>query len=253
MAEKGKILKTVIVLIFVVLLSGCSSKYMVNAEGEIIERKILSASSGLDVRIVKQDDEGVSLNLVIQDFVERQDIVEPKGFGKGSSSKKYVELESSASDRLVGCLGVGGGCTLGALGMVFAAGPPMIGASEPPEIPVWWTVGCITAAGIGALVAVASASVVSKGNKPLSWRKGEKRPDGDYTYVMCSGSNALVNESIEIIVAQSNYEKEYFTDEDGNIELKFDEVIPEPTEADSVLNLIIQYEEMADSVKVRRL
>jgi hypothetical protein len=50
-----------------------------------------------------------------------------------------------------------------------------------------------------------------------------------------------------------DFEKEYYTDEYGNVKLKFDEIIPESTEADSVLDLIIRYYELVDTVEVRRL
>jgi len=52
------------------------------------------------------------------------------------------------------------------------------------------------------------------------------------------------------MLKNTSSEKAYYTDKNGNIKLKFDDIIPEPAEADSVLNLIIQYEELIDTVNV---
>ena len=52
------------------------------------------------------------------------------------------------------------------------------------------------------------------------------------------------------MVENSDFKKTYWTDKNGNIELKFNEIIPESTVDDSMFNLIIQYEELFDTVNV---
>jgi len=63
----------------------------------------------------------------------------------------------------------------------------------------------------------------------------------------------LSKQKIKISVERLDFAKMYYTDEDGNIELKFDEILPEPTDADSVLSIIMRYYELVDTVRVRRL
>jgi hypothetical protein len=58
---------------------------------------------------------------------------------------------------------------------------------------------------------------------------------------------------VRIILKNTNSEKIYNTDRKGNLDFKINEIIPEPAEADSVLELIIRYYELVDTVKVRRL
>lgn len=66
-------------------------------------------------------------------------------------------------------------------------------------------------------------------------------------------SMLLPRQKIKVSVEEADFEEIYWTDEEGNIELRFEEIIPEPADAYSVLRLIIRYEEMVDTVKVRRL
>jgi hypothetical protein len=246
-----------IIILFVVILSGCSHKY-VDVEGRSLDDKIIASWEELDCKIVEQDEQGFSLGLQVRDIIVVGDSIKAVEPYNGMSMLGDVKSGPSVGDRFFGCLGVGAGCTLGVLGLMFSGGPPMIGASEPPEIPASWTVGCITAAGIGALVAVASASVVSKGSKSTPVGKGGKRLGKDCIYTMCTGSNALVRkgtplmvEKVKIVVENTNFEKTYWTDENGNIKLKFEDIIPEPLAADSVLNLIIHYYELVDTVEVK--
>jgi hypothetical protein len=58
---------------------------------------------------------------------------------------------------------------------------------------------------------------------------------------------------VKIMLENTNSEKTYYTDENGNLELKFDEIIPESTEVDSTFSLIIEYGDLIDTVKVKRL
>jgi len=68
---------------------------------------------------------------------------------------------------------------------------------------------------------------------------------------LCVDRVLLSDEKVKIMLENTNFEKLYHTDEDGNVELKISEIIPEPTESDSILNIIIRYEEMVDSVEVK--
>jgi hypothetical protein len=60
----------------------------------------------------------------------------------------------------------------------------------------------------------------------------------------------LIKQKIKVMVENSDFKKTYWTDKNGNIELKFNEIIPESTVDDSMFNLIIQYEELFDTVNV---
>jgi len=76
-------------------------------------------------------------------------------------------------------------------------------------------------------------------------------PDFIKVDTICSDSMFLSKQKIRISAEKSDFEKTYYTDENGNIELKFEEFLPEPAESDSVLNIIIQYKDMVNSVNVK--
>jgi hypothetical protein len=78
-------------------------------------------------------------------------------------------------------------------------------------------------------------------------------PDHVKTNRLCVDSAVVSIDKVKILVENTDFGKIYWTDESGNIELKFNEIVPEPTEADSVFNIIIQYGDLFGAVKVRSL
>jgi hypothetical protein len=221
--------KVTILFVFIGFLSGCSNKYIIAKEEGLIDREWRV----LDTEILGQYDVGIVLSLNVKEFVEVRDSV------------KLAKLYESRR-RKIGKYKILGGCAIAGCTALWIGCAIMTNAYDPSfefETPVAWLGGV---GGIGTLFFISSGlSDLSKSDrdKPYYIKKN----------VICKNSAPLRNDEVKILLKNTGSEKNYYTDEDGNIELSFEEIIPEAAESDSVLNLIIQYEEMVDTVKVKRL
>jgi hypothetical protein len=229
MAKKRKILKTVIIFLF--FLFGCSHKY-VDVKGRSLDEKIVDSWEELDCGVVEQNEQGFSLNCKIKYMAIVKDSVKRKEFVKR-------EKESKA-DILI------------ALGMVViysgGLGSYYYIKSRDYLTDEVFETGCF----ISSVSCLAGLAMIAGGGKRRSVvvksRSGLIKGD-----TICVDSLMLSKGKIEILMENSNFEKTYYTDENGNIELEFEEIIPEPTESDSTIDLIIRCYELVDTVKVRRL
>ncbi len=233
MAKKEEIFKTIVIFLF--FLFGCNHKY-VDVEGELSGGSIVALWEELDCKIVEQDEQGFSLGFQV------------KNVAVVSGSAKLVELyERSSREKedgrtplglLVGFGGCIGGCYYGLSDNNFWDGYDKDRFDR------------------GCLISFASCAT---GLGIVFWgidhsRKVAKAvPNFIKRDTICVDSMFLSKQKIKISVERLDFAKMYYTDEDGNIELKFDEILPEPTDADSVLSIIMRYYELVDTVRVRRL
>ena len=71
MSKFGNNFGIIVIFLLVIVLSGCSNKYIESSEKDLIDREW----SVLDAEIVEQDNVGFTLNLKVKDFVEVRDSV----------------------------------------------------------------------------------------------------------------------------------------------------------------------------------
>ncbi len=219
-------------------LFGCSHKY-VYVEGESLGGGIVASWEELDCKIVEQDEWGFSLGLEVRNIVVVEDSVK---------SSKLYKRRSLGRESVLPLLGVVigvGGCLAGFNYGVF--GNPILSEGFDNER---MDRGCLIsvascAAGVGMVLAGPPGSSKRKDIKAMS-----NLVKGD---TVCMDSESLSIRKIKISIEDSGFEKTYYTDEKGKIELEFAEILPEPTEVDSVLNIIIRYYELVDTVRVKRL
>ena len=232
-----------IIILFIVILSGCSRKYIKTGEEEPTDFGILSSGKNLAVSIVKQSEVNLSINLQVRecDFVivkDSQNIDNPDLRVLETVSDKI--RADGVSKVLWGCALAG--CA-GLASAVFVYGEA-VNPSGGGRYRLATCIGVI--GGVGSLALSTNGIVQAAGASSIE-RESYKID------TVCFNSISMSGKKAEVKVENANLEKIYWTDEDGNIELKFNEIIPEPTEADSVLNIIIRYGEMADTVEVGRL
>jgi len=220
-----------VMLLFFILLSGCSNKYVGLSEEDLTDRQILVSWKELYCKIIEQDKSGFSLVVKVKDFVFIGANQELKEVDMVDSDKR----EGSIVPFLFGSVVVVGGSCVGLKCTNFSDW------SRDPR----WVEGCVVSAASCALGLSIMKFGVSERPKSV-----KIMPDFVKMDAICVDRAVISIDKVNILVENKNFEKTYYTDEDGNIELKFDEIIPEPTEADSVLNFIIQYEELADTVEV---
>lgn len=223
-----------ILILFIVVLSGCGRKYVEPGEGEMFGREW----SVLDAEIVSQDNESVYLNLKVKDFVWVMDSVEPDvAFQQDDKiRKKGFDVKRA----LVGFAVLG--CTIPAvIWLNNSTGSTAALEYLMPYAMLGCVAGscCIT----GALVKIHRSAEDSKPVKII--------PNFFKVDAFCVDSELLFYGKVKVSSENKSFEETYYTDEDGNLELKFREIIPEPTKADSIINLIIQHEEMVDTVDVK--
>jgi hypothetical protein len=232
-------LRIVIIFLLVTLMSGCGQKYLDSREEELLDRKILNSWSNLDTKIVAQDYKGISLNVQVKDFIGVRDSLKLKEFYKHGFGRKDTGIKINYTKILIGC--AIGGCAV--LASSMSAYSWMNDPSDDIYLKLAWCYGVL--GGITALYFILDGLV------------GFSRPKSEPYYIkkdgICIDSTVTSVDKVKVIVENKNFEKIYYTDEFGNINLKFNEIIPEPAEADSIINLIVRYEEMVDSLKVRRL
>ena len=223
--------RIIIVFLFFILFSGCSEKYVGLNDEDLAEREILASWKELDCEIIEQDEKSFSLNCRVKGFVS-------VGDHQGLSKDYRDNLDKGEGGVIPFILG-------GLVGIGGFVGGGLYSLSDYNYTYDINTGGCWFAAGsciVGAVMMYAGAKD-SKSVKIMS--------DHVKTNRLCVDSAVVSIGKVKVIVENSGFEKTYWTDESGNIELKFNEIIPEPTEADSVLSLIVQYEELVDTVNVK--
>jgi len=138
MGGKGEIFKTMILLIIV--LSGCSNKYVTAREEGLIGREW----SVLDAEILGRYNIGLILNLSVKDFVEVKDSV------------KLARLYKS-SRRRIGTYKVFGGCAIAASATFASFNSAFAWLNDPSEdifLTLAWCYGIV--GGVGALYFISS-------------------------------------------------------------------------------------------------
>jgi hypothetical protein len=236
-----------IIILFIVVLSGCSEKYVDSSGGELIDMKIRRFWRDLDINVIKEDESGFSLSLSVKTLVEVADSVDLE---KYYEQRRIFNYKKNRFDNDGGCAKFSSGC--GVLGCVSLLGFYYIWESQwnrdlPPE-------GCVIAAFVP--FAIWGLALINEGlfhSVSQDEKYGKAKPYYVQKDVICMDSRVLSISEVKVKVKNGDFGKIFHTDGYGNIELKFGEIIPEPAEADSVLDLIIRYYELVDSVEVRRL
>lgn len=236
-----KVLK--IMIIFVIVLSGCSPKHVLRTERNLLDSRILESWDELESKIVKRDSLDFSLSFQVKNFdvvKKRLRIKEFYEYGSGDSEERSIQALSG----LVLCCS---GCVLGykygeSIDEEYAS------MTKSLLFPTFSGKGCIAA----CIFALPGFVMMGDGmNKGREYTK--VIPDFLKIDTVCVDSVVLMKQKVKILSEKTDSEKEYYTDENGNIQLKINEIISEPAGADSVLELIIRYYELVDTVKVRRL
>ncbi len=220
-----------IMILFIVVLSGCSKKYLASTEEELIDHRVFSSWKELDGKVVGLSDKGFSLGLQVKDFAIIRDHLK----------LKEVYVRSSGE----------GGSFMAQLGAVVGFVGCIWGYNYAKSANCWY--GEDDKVMEGCMVSCASFFTFFGFMKRGASRDFESVkiiPDYIKIDTICVDSVSLSEEEVKIMVKNTNFEKLYYTSKEGNIDLIFDEIIPEPTEADSILNLIIRYYELVDTVDV---
>jgi hypothetical protein len=235
MDKKGEIFKTIILFLF--FLFGCSHKY-VDAEGESLDEQVVDSWEELDCKVVEQDERGFSLGLEVRDIIVVEDSVKSRKLYSREFSEKGPVLPLFGA--MIGIVGGIGGCYYGLHNNISWDGYDKDQFDR----------GCL----ISFASCFTGAGMMFMGLPNSSKRKAIKAiPDFIKRDTVCIYSMFLIKQKIKVLVEDTDLEKIYLTDDNGNVELKFDEIISEPTDADSILDLIIRYYEMVDTVRVGSL
>ncbi len=225
-------------IVFIVILSGCSPKHILRTERKLLDREILESWDELKGEIVKRDSLGFSLGFQVKAFnVVRRNlrIKEFYEYGSGDPEEKSIQVLGGL---VLGC----SGCFLGykyGLARDEDYIPSLLFPNPSDE-------GCKTACLWALPGCILLADGLVKGRE-----YSKAMPDFVKIDTVCMDSMFLVKQKIKVEVEKSDFEKICYTDEYGNIELKFNEILSDPKVADSVLNVIIRYYEMVDTVDVK--
>jgi hypothetical protein len=223
--------RIIIVFLFFILFSGCSEKYVGLNDEDLAEREILASWKELDCEIIEQDEKSFSLNCRVKDFVS-------VGDRQGLSKDYRDNLDKGEGGVIPFILG-------GLVGIGGFVGGGLYSLSDYNYTYDINTGGCWFAAGsciVGAVMMYAG----TKDSKSV-----KIMPDHVKIDTICVDGAVLSDDKVDIMIRDKDFEKIYYTNKNGNIELRFDEIITAPGEADSVLDLIIQYEELVDTVNVK--
>ncbi len=218
-------------ILFVFILSGCSKKY-VDIEGKSLDEKIVASWEELECKIVEQNEEGFSLGLEVRDIIVVGDSVKAGELYK----HKFIDEGSDGLlwGSIIGFSGLGG--------FYYLLSQDLTDPSNFEQQEKTCFISCTSCiAGLGVI---------------LAWGTNRREvikgiPDLVRGDTVCVDGEPLSMQYVNVLIEESNFKKEYYTDKKGNVELKFNEIIPKTTEADSILNLIIRYYELVDTVDVR--
>ncbi len=229
-----------IVILFIVFLSGCSKKYLAFREEEFFGRRVLAEREILEGEVIDRNEEGLTIGLQVKGFVEVRDSLRLKEVYMRGYEGKDGRIEQNF---FFGLFEVIGGCSI--MGSCCVAGFGA-GYDSPDGMP-----SASVSAGL-IPVGIIGFSIMMDG-LPQYVKSIKEIPAHVRLDTLCIGGKLLSDEDVKVVLENSNFERSYYTNEDGNIKLKFDEIIPEPMKTDSMLNLIIRYYELVDTVRVRRL
>ena len=224
MGKKEKIFKTFI--LFLLLLFGCSQKY-VDAEGVSLDDKVIDSWEELDSKIIEQDKSGFSLGFRIWFVVVVDDSLSVIGCAK--EGRNVLSLLGG----FVGCLGGLGGCLY-------------VLSGEIEENTIFPSEERINQGFLISGISCFTGFVMMVMGRERGYKVAKPIPNYIKKDTVCADSVSLYGEEVKVTINNTDFEEKYLTDEDGGIELKFDEIISEPAETDLVLNLIIQYEKRGD-------
>ncbi len=222
----------IMVLFIIILLFECAQDHLIRRQEEVVSRKSSPLRSELDVKVVTQERNGFSLVSQIRNIaVVRDSLKLEELYVHGSEENENIMALLGAAVGFGGCFG---GCS-------YARSADCLAGEDEKMID-----GCMISFVSALLGAAMISEASSQGSEFTKIMPGFIKRD-----TICVDSIILIKQKMKITVENSDFEKVYYTDEDGNIELKIDEILPEPNEADSVLNVIIHYYELVDSVEVR--
>jgi hypothetical protein len=230
-----KALENMIILIVFAFFFGCAENQLIRSEEELVDREAEPLRSELGVRIVSKDEQGLSLSAQIKNIAFVRDSVRVEGL--------YVH-GSKREGSIVGFFGAVMGYAGGLGGCFYVKSQSYDWFPTEGQLGV----GCLIS-GVSCLTGLAIVSEAnSRGSEFTKVLPGFIKTD-----TVCVDSLVLVKQKVKVLIGNTDLEKEYYTDEYGNVKLKFNEIIPAPTNADSVLDLIIRYYDLVDTVEVKRL
>jgi hypothetical protein len=218
-------------LMFSVLFSGCAGDRLIRTKEELAGREASPLRSELDIRVVFQNRLGFSLAAQIKNIAVVRDSLKIEEF-----YERGVRAEGNVMGLLGVVIGVGG--CLG--GYKYAESSNCLYDDK-------FMHGCLMSCASVILGGIIISKAGSSGGEFVEVLPGYVKRD-----TVCVDSLFLIKQKIKVMVENSDFEK-YYTDENGNIELKFSEIFPKPADSDSILELIVRYYELVDTVEVRRL
>lgn len=179
------------------------------------------------------------MNIRVKDFIEAEDSLKLREIYKRGFDRKDTGIRINYTKILIGC--AIGGCAAVASSMSIYAW------TVDPSADIYqylaWCYGVVGGIAACYFILDGLGGFSHAKTKPYYIKKGG----------ICIDSTITSVDKVKVVAENKNFEKIYYTDEFGNVNLKFNEIIPEPAEADSILELIIHYKELVDSLKVRRL
>lgn len=225
-----------IMVLFVVVLSECSRKYVDPGGKELVCRE----RSVLDATIVAQNNENLSLNIQVKNFRGILDSLKLKKFYENQSQKEPGKRSNYMGAYILG------GCMLGIDALVYGYYGWELSWGYDLSVPE----GCL-------LIGLLPSEIVGLVYLNKSSSKYEEFDAKVLSYALIDkvymGSAVVSVDKVKILVENTDFGKIFWTDENGDIELKFDEIFSETVDADSILELIIKYEGLADTVEVKCL
>jgi len=121
-----------IMILFIIVLSGCSKKYLDSREEEFLGREVLKSWKDLRTEIIAQSDESFSLNFQINDLIEVRDSLKLKEVYMRGYERGDGRIEQNF---FLGFFEVIGGCAI--VGSCCLAGCAASYDSPRGELPVW--------------------------------------------------------------------------------------------------------------------
>ena len=230
--------RVIIIFVFFVFMYGCSGKYVGLSEEDLADREILTSWKELDADITRRYDEEIFLNVQIKDFIKVADSAKLKKIYKSESQLK----DDYARNIRVGNYSVFGGCATAGVGCLAGFLNYLYFFDPADDVDSYYESAAYLFAGL-----IGASCLVANGVLHLV-RQYKATPYYIKDGVICTNNAPLTNKEVRIINRSTNFERIYYTDEGGDIEFEISEILSEPTEADSAFELIIQYEEMADTV-----
>ncbi|MBN1695701.1 hypothetical protein JW879_09965 [candidate division WOR-3 bacterium] len=228
-----KVFEVIIIFTLFISFFGRAEDYLIRSEEELVGREASPLRSELDAKVVSKDGQGFSLSVKIKNIAFVRDSV--------SIKELYVHGSEERGDLVVALLGavVGyGGCMIG---QNYAKSEDCMHDGSDKLV-----TGCMMSV-VSALLGLG----LIKESSYQGYEFTKVLPSFIKTDTVCVDSMFLIKQKLKISIVDSDFEKSYYTDENGNIELWFDEIISEPTDADSILDIIIRYYELVDTVEVK--